>query len=95
MTGPEKEDLRELRVEMREAFREVNEGLRDISTRVGSLEMTRAEDNAVRAERRTSLDRITSERRWRVGLITGLAISGLIGLVNLLANVGMFGPLPG
>lgn len=88
MTGPEREDFRELRNEMREGFRDVKAAVEGLTDRVSSLEITRAADMAVREDRRTAHARIDAERRWRIGLTLGVLSSVGVGVVNFFLNVG-------
>lgn len=83
MTGPEREDFRELRSEMRDGLGEIKGAIDGLATRVHSLELARAADDAVRADRRTAHQRIDAERRWRLGLTASVLASVLIGALNL------------
>lgn len=83
MTGPEREDFRELRAEMRDGLGDIKGSIDRLATRVQSLELARAADDAVRAESRTAHQRIDAERRWRLGLTTSVLASVAIGVINL------------
>jgi hypothetical protein len=88
VTGPEREDFRELRAEMREGFRDINLGIKEVSIRVGSLELTRAESLGA-AEIRDGLKATaTSERRWRIGISVSVALAIVFGVANLIVNLG-------
>ena len=86
MTGPEREDFRELREEMREGFRDIKEAVAAIAEKVHSLEISRAADEAVRNDRRIAASRVMSEKRWRIGLALGVGSSALLGVVNFIVE---------
>jgi len=84
VTGPERSELHALREDIRDFREEVNGKLDKIGGRVHSLELTRSrEEGNADAEQRNTV-RVTSERRWRIGLIVGVGASAALGLLNFL-----------
>lgn len=79
MTGPERTELYALREDIRDFRKEVNGKLDDVGGRVTELEIAHAKQmGSDDAERR-----LTQERRWRLGLLFGVASSAAVGLLNL------------
>lgn len=68
MTGPEKEDFRALREEMREGFGTLNDKLDRAIDRIDSLEATRDRQEGAAKERDDGRRAFV----WKVGLIVGL-----------------------
>lgn len=68
MTGPEKEDFRALRDEMREGFSTLNGKLDRAIDRIDSLEATRDRQEGAAKERDDGRRAFV----WKVGLIVGL-----------------------
>jgi hypothetical protein len=83
MTGPEREDFRELRSEMRDGFRDLKEIIKDLGARVTTLERTDAADAAVEAERLKMAEAaaeaavVKGQSRWRAIGIAVAAIGSL------------------
>ena len=97
MTGPERAALERLEVRLfgddgNEGAiglltMEVRNGFSMMNGRVRILEGKHIAMEAVDGERRTNQDRMSSDRRWRTGLILGLATSIGIGIANGILNI--------
>ncbi len=87
MTGPEREEFRALRDEIRDGFEKLEEKMDVIGTRVHSLELTRAEhQGGWEAEQRNQV-RVIAERRWRIGLLVSVVVTAGIGILNLVRGM--------
>jgi hypothetical protein len=87
VTSSERAELHEIRGEMREGFAEMRTGFALINGRVKALEMKQVADEAVAADRRVTRDRVASEKRWRLGLATGIGTSLGIGILNTFLSI--------
>ena len=63
---------------------EMKAGFVGLDGRVGDLELAKARYDAVVDDRRRSKERISTERRWRVGLALGVMTSAAVGILNFL-----------
>jgi len=84
MTGPERSELHALREDIRDFREEVNDKLDRLGERTASLEKTRDRAEGAADANQRSAERITQERRWRIGLVAGVLASVGIGLLNFL-----------
>lgn len=84
MTITEREDFKELRAEMRDGFHQINEAVIKATDRIGSLELYRAAEQALDAERKTIKTDTSTERRWRLGISATVLITLVVTIVNLL-----------
>jgi len=83
VTGPERESFRELRSEMREGFSEIKVAVTGVHDRVAALELHRAREEGADQV----MERRTADYRWRVGIVTGIAVTGGVAVLNLLLNI--------
>ena len=84
MTGPERSELHALREDIRDFREEINDKLDRLGDRTASLEKTRDRAEGAADSQQRSAERVTQERRWRVGLVAGVLASVGIGLLNFL-----------
>ena len=69
---------------------EMAAGFESVEHRIGSLETTRAEQQAVAQDRRTASERITQEKRWRIGLLLTIAASVVMSALGLFLSLTGF-----
>lgn len=68
---------------------EVSAGFSLMNGRVRAIEGKHIAEDAIAGERRANTERITAEKRWRLGLMLGIATSIGIGVLNgILSIVG-------
>lgn len=91
MTITEREDFKELRAEMREGFHAVSEQIIKATDRIGSLELYRAAEQALVAERNKVKADTQEDRRWRTGISITVVVTLAVTLVNLISRLAAGG----